>query len=132
MPKAIKRRPNFKSMGNEIEDTTVRKLRLLGSEIIVGIIKRTQKGKDVNNRKFKKYSKAYGKIKSKKYGGTTPNLTATGNMLNAINQKDIKNGIRIYFIGNEEKRKAKQNQKKRKFFGVDRKQKAKIKKRLKG
>jgi len=72
-------------------------LRLLGNEITVDIIKRTQTSKDRKGKSFKQYSQAYRKIKAEKYGVTKPNLTATGNMLNSITYKQISNGIRIYF-----------------------------------
>lgn len=96
------------------------KLLGLSEEIIVGIIKRTQSGKDIYGRKFRKYSKGY-----KKPGGTsTVNLTLKGTMLHAIDTKKIRRGIRFYFPNATENKKAHDNQVKykRKFLGLDKKQ----------
>ena len=51
-------------------------------------------------------------------------------MLNAITWKEKPNGISIYFLGRRENTKATGNQKTRRFFGLDPKQKKYIKKEL--
>jgi ABC-type phosphate transport system ATPase subunit len=93
--------------------------------IIVGIINRTQSGKDKNKKGFKAYSKSYGK-------SGTVNLTEKGTMLHSIDRKKIKNGIKLFFSNTNENAKAHGNQVKygRKFFGIDKKQKELIKRRL--
>jgi len=93
--------------------------------IIVGIINRTQSGKDKNKKGFKSYSKSYGK-------SGTVNLTEKGTMLHSIDRKKIKNGIKLYFPNTNEARKAHGNQIKygRKFFGIDKGQMKLIKHRL--
>lgn len=130
MPKVIRNRPDFKEFRNTVGKDRVKKLRLLGSEIIVGIINRTQRGKDLNNKSFKRYTPLYANDKAREFGSSTPNLTVTGNMLNDISQKDIKNGIRLFFVTNESKRKAASVQKIRKFLGIDKTQAKDIQKKL--
>ena len=122
---------NFKKMGVKLQQRKVKKLRLLASEIIVGIINRTQSGKDVKNNQFKKYSKGYEKTKAKRFGSAKPNLTVTSLMLNAISSKDIPRGVRLFFLSAAENNKALFNEKTRKFFGVDKQQTKQIKKKLK-
>lgn len=107
-------------------------LPLIGNEIVASIINRTQKGKDVNNRNFKGYTKEYKATKKKKYGASNVNLTVTQKMLNDISWKKLPNGIRIYFKSSEQNKKAHGNQikNKRKFFGIDPIQLQKIKQKL--
>jgi ABC-type phosphate transport system ATPase subunit len=97
----------------------------VAESIIVGIINRTQSGKDKNKKGFKAYSKSYGK-------SGTVNLTEKGTMLHSIDRKKIKNGIKLFFSNTNENAKAHGNQVKygRKFFGIDKKQKELIKRRL--
>ena len=97
----------------------------VSESIIVGIIKRTQTGKDKNKKRFRSYSKNYGKT-------GTVNLTETGTMLHSIDRKKIAGGVRLYFPNANENSKAHDNQVKygRKFFGLDKKQKELIKRKL--
>jgi ABC-type phosphate transport system ATPase subunit len=97
----------------------------VAESIIVGIINRTQSGKDKDKKGFKSYSKNY-----KKSG--IVNLTDGGTMLQSIDRKKIKNGVKLYFPNTNEAKKAHGNQVKygRKFFGVDKDQKKIIKQRL--
>lgn len=125
-----KKTVNFKRIEDKIIDKRLRVLKLLANDIKAGIIKRTQEGKSVSNKGFRKYSKSYRRYKSKYNGSSKPNLTDTEKMLNNITWKKVKNGIRMYFQNNEERAKAAGNQKLRKFFGLDKKQKDFIKKRL--
>lgn len=126
---AKKKTINFKQLEKAINNKVIKNLALLGNEVVTDIIKRTQSGKDVNNRTFKPYSKEYKKSKKKSHG-TKINLTASGNMLNNMTWKKIKNGIRIYFSSKQERDKAHGNQRKRKFFGLDRRQKERISKKM--
>lgn len=127
----IKKRINFKKASKQLVEGRIRALRLLASEIIVGITRRTQSGRDVGNKGFKKYSPGYAKSKAKQFGGSRPNLTRTGNMLNSQNSKDIRGGVRLFFVGGEENRKALFNQKSRKFFGIDSAQQKRIRNQIK-
>ena len=97
----------------------------VSESLIVGIIKRTQSGKDKNKKGFKAYSKNYSKTGK-------VNLTDRGTMLHSITRKKIKNGIRLFFGSANENAKAHGNQVKygRKFFGLDKEQKKLIKRRL--
>jgi len=97
----------------------------VSESIIVGIINRTQSGKDKNKKGFKGYSKSYGK-------SGTVNLTDAGTMLHSIDRKKIKGGIKLYFPNTNEARKAHGNQIKygRKFFGIDKGQMKLIKRKL--
>lgn len=120
---------DFNKVKQQINDIPLKKLRLMGNEIIVDIINRTQSGKDINNKTFKPYTKQYAQIK-KRFGGKV-NLTVTGNMLNSIDSKTIPNGLRFYINSTNEKKKALGNIKNgRRFMGIDSKLKAKIKQRI--
>ncbi len=89
----------------------------VAESIIVGIVKRTQSGKDKGRKGFKAYSKSYGKV-------GRVNLTERGTMLHSIDRKKVKNGVKLFFGNTKENAKAYGNQVKygRKFFGIDNKQ----------
>lgn len=123
---SVRKRINFKKVNRVIIDDRVKQLRKEAGNIEVGIINRTQGGKDVDSRSFKPYSKAYARQKV----SNKVNLTKTGAMLQAISHKAIPMGIRFYFSARAETNKAYWNQKTRKFFGVDRKQVKYIKSKL--
>lgn len=109
--------------------------------IIVGIINRTQSGKDKNNKGFRGYSSEYGKT-------GVVNLTDTNTMLHSMDRKKIKNGVKIFFqptkgiSQRQSKNKAKKSVKNthlayyqdrvlgRHFFGLDKTQKLLIKQRI--
>ena len=126
---AIKKRINIKKVHDRIEKKTLSNLQLLGNEINTGVVNRTQRGKDINLKPFKKYSSEYRKSKAKSHGSVV-NLTVSGNMLNSITWKKITNGLRFYIGNNTERRKAIGNQKTRKFMGLDTRQKVYIAKKL--
>lgn len=107
----------------------IKNLPLIGNELIVSIINRTQSGKDYNNQQFKPYSKTYAKAKQKEFGTSRVNLTRTQQMLNAITFKSIPKGLRFYFNANEQNNKAYYNQvkNKREFFMISAKDKEIIK-----
>jgi len=124
MPSRIRKKPNYNKYIARVKkaDST---LYSIIEFIIVGIINRTQSGRDKDNKQFRSYSSAYGKT-------GTVNLTETNSMLDSIDRKKITNGVRLYFPNSVEARKAYHNHKtfKRPFFGVDKKQKEQIAKRL--
>ena len=126
------KKPDFTRIKKRI-DGIGQNLPIIGNNIVYGIVRRTQRGLDVNNKKFKRYSKGYGKYKAKEYGSKDVNLTQSGKMLNSITWRKTKNGIRIYFRSREESQKAHGNQKrmKRVFFGLDKEQIKYIKKEIK-
>ena len=120
----VKKTPDFNKYKKRLKNTDSTLYSIVES-VIVGIIKRTQSGKDKNKKGFKSYSKAYGKT-------GTVNLTDKGTMLHSINRKKIENGVRLFFGNNLENRKAFQNHEVygRKFFGLDKDQIKHIKKEL--
>ena len=118
----LKKKINFRKVSSKVIDGRVDKLRLEAKNIEAGIIDRTQKGKDTKLKSMKSYKSDYAKYRQKHGRSKKPNLTYTGNMLNAISSKPIKNGLRFYFSSKSETDKAKWNQKTRRFFGVDKNQ----------
>lgn len=120
----VTKKPNFGKYRSRLKKTDDA-LYSISESTIVGIIKRTQSGKDKNKKGFKPYSKLYGKA-------GRVNLTETGTMLQSIDRKKIKDGVRLYFPNTNENSKAHGNQIKygRKFFGLDKDQKKLIKQRL--
>lgn len=113
----LKKRPDIKKYQNDIKDVLKRNKDLIGMEVHRGIITRTQKGLDYNNKSFKAYKSDY----AKKKGSSKVNLTDKQNMLNAIRYKQVGNKIKFYFGSKVENAKAHGNQIKngRKFFGMD-------------
>lgn len=99
----------------------------IATEIKSGIDKRTQSGVDVNLKPFKKYSKKYKEFKAKYRDVSKVTLTYKHHMLGAMHVKKIKNGAEIYFNDTAEEKIAKKNQKTRKFFGTDPRQRRKFK-----
>ena len=121
----LKKKINFNKVRKTVIEGRLDKLKKEALNIETGIINRTQSGKDVKGKGFKKYSSAY----AKKKGGKV-NLTDTGAMLQAISNKNIPNGVRFYFNASAETKKASWNQKLRKFFGVDKEQIKYLKKKM--
>lgn len=117
MPIKFKKRPNFKKYESRFNNIPRDKLQGLANQLTVGIINRTQKGKDKKFKPFKRYSTAY--KKTKRGFGSRVNLTVTNNMLHSINSKIGRNKIRLYFGSTVENAKAYSNNLTRKFFGID-------------
>lgn len=103
----------------------------VGLDAAKGIVKRTQAGRDVNNRGFKPYRDATKKSRSKR--GRTPfvNLTDTGKMLGSIFRGiRAKGNAVIIRLSGEQGFKALMNEKRgRVFFGISKQQAPKILKR---
>lgn len=120
----VTKTPNWGKYRKRIKNADT-KLYSIAESIIVGIIKRTQSGRDRNKKAFRGYSKAYSKT-------GTVNLTETGTMLHAIDRKKIAGGVRLHFPNSNESTKAFGNQVtyKRKFFGLDKAQKEMLKQKL--
>ena len=93
--------------------------RAIADKIIDKIIKRTQSGEDINNKKFNSdssYSKAYKNSKEFSIGGKTSkiDLTLSGEMLNALEPLRSRSGSITVGIPKDDKRnndKAEGNQK---------------------
>jgi len=118
------KKPNLKKYRDKVKYAD-RNLYSVIEFIIVGIIKRTQSGRDKNFRPFKKYSRQYGKTGK-------VNLTETGAMLQSIDRKKINGGVRLYFPNFNEAKKAYNNHItfERPFFGIDKKQEKHIAERI--
>lgn len=114
----LKSKIDFKKKIRAIDENH---LETFGNELKAEIISRTQSGKDINKNAFKPYSNKYKKEKQKDFGSSTVNLTRTQQMLNAIDNKKIPNGIRLFFNSTQQNEKAYFNQtvNKRNFFGFD-------------
>ena len=125
----LKKKINFDKIEKQLIDNKIKKLRLLGGDLIEGIVKRTTSGKDKNLKSFK--------------GDRKITLRDTGQMLGALQSKDVTRGVGFYFINTKYPKKG--NQKKSStthevvranlrrgfdFFGMDKKQIKLIKKRL--
>ncbi len=137
----LKKKINFRKVEKRVIDGRVKKLRLEALNIEHGILARTLKGKDMKLKSFKPYSSSYKKLKASKGADSKVNLTGVtrkvkgrtvqgGLMLQAISNKRIRNGLRFYFNASAETKKAFWNQRKRKFFGVDKQQIKYLKKKL--
>ena len=103
-----------KPLSSMFEDlTTTQKMTSFGNEMVNRIIKRTQKGFNVFNKKFKKYSKGYydrkkagdiprQSIQHKPSSRSDVNLTLTGDMLNSFQVQAVNDkGVTIGFRGDE-------------------------------
>lgn len=106
----------------------------VGIELSKDIRKRTQFGRDADDKTFKPYTKSTKEQRAKRGRTTKVNLTDTGKMLGAIGRgvKPTKNGVRIQLTG-EQGFKAyniKFNQK-RNFFAFNEKQVKRVIKKIK-
>lgn len=95
----------------------------LGKEVVEFIRRRTESGKDKNDERFIKYSKAYINSKDFKNAGKSPskvNLTLSGDMLIALDILSHKSGsVLIGFEnGTEENARADGNVQTRDFMGI--------------
>ena len=126
----LTKKVNFNKVSNDLFKSSLETLRKEAPNVETGIITRTQKGKDVNLKSFKPYSKSYKTAKQKKGRTGKVDLTFTGNMLNSITHKNIKDGVRFTFSAKAERDKASWNNKIRYFFGIDKHQIKAIQKQL--
>ena len=126
----LKKKINFRKVENKVIGGRIKRLRLEALNIVAGIVDRTMKGKDVKLMGMKSYSKDYAKYRQKHGRNKRVNLTYSGAMLGAISTKKIPLGLRFYFSSKSETDKAIWNQKTRKFFGIDKTQRAYLKKKL--
>jgi hypothetical protein len=106
-------------------------LELAGLQLREIILDKTSKGKDMRNKKFRRYSDAYSKAKGK----TRVDLFDMGNMLNNFTSKVAnKNKVQLFFRSKKESDKAKWHHygtdklPKREFFGYNKKTEIAIRK----
>jgi hypothetical protein len=89
---------------------------------------RTQRGTDIKGKKFKPYSDEYAKDKGRVKSRVT--LTDTGDMLASIQHKQIENGMKMWIPAKEVEKARHVQAYGRKFFNIDKKQRAWIKKKI--
>lgn len=120
----ITKMPDLSNLIKAVQ-TTDQRIASIATFIITGISKRTQRGLDFNNRTFKPYNSDYKKYRASKGRSIRVNLTFNNQMLNAMRSKKTKDGVMIHFPDSIENEKAYNNQeeKGRKFFGLDTNQK---------
>lgn len=89
-----------------------------GEKTVETIVDRTSRGVGLKGT-FKRYSKEYADYRKEKGRGTKPDLNFSGRMLSNLGVQRV-NGttVKVDFSRNEEKTKARQNQKTRPFIGV--------------
>lgn len=89
-----------------------------GEKTVQTIVERTERGVGLNGA-FKRYSREYADYRAEKGRGTKPDLNFSGRMLSNLGvERKNRNTVKVAFSRNEEKQKAKFNQKKRPFVGV--------------
>lgn len=127
----------------DIEGTLDKKISNLHKEFNIAVsdevtqmVRRTQSGRDKDNKSFKSYSPSYSKFKRKRGRNVSPpDLTFTGKMLGAITYKTFEQGTKfigeIFFNSSREATKARGNLRHRQFFGFSKEQILKIQQRIK-
>lgn len=74
---------------------SIAELKAIGQDVVDYIVKRTESGKDKNNKDFAGYSKSYIKSLNFKIAGKSPkrvDLTLSGDMLAALQVLDVEKG----------------------------------------
>lgn len=93
--------PDFKKLLKTLR-TTDDEILSFATSLIVGIQKRTQKGKDANNKTFDpQYSEKYKEFRKRSKRSTKVNLTFHGHMLNGMRVKKYRDGAMIFFDRSE-------------------------------
>lgn len=106
---------NFK---RKLDRAIPKALNRSGEKTVETIVDRTSRGVGLKGT-FKRYSKEYADYRKEKGRGTKPDLNFSGRMLSNLGVQRV-NGttVKVDFSRNEEKTKARQNQKTRPFIGV--------------
>ena len=115
----VTKMPSFKRLLKAL-NTTDEEIVSVSTSFIVGIQKRTQQGRDANNRTFDRYNDDYKHYRNKNGRTSKVNLTFHGHMLHAMKVKKYRNGAMIYFK-DKENDKAYYNHESmgREFFALD-------------
>lgn len=127
----VVRKPNFRAKAEKISAELNKAVEREGQFLRTDIIKRTQSGKEIEGKAFKKYSKAYEKLLQREGESTNVDLTRTQAMLGAIQTRikqiagDIE--LRLFFASATESAKARWNSAIRPFFGISKEQFRKLK-----
>lgn len=94
------------------------------ADAIREIVRRTESGRDINGRRFVRYTKEYRKFKIRTTGSGQVNLRLSGQMLDSITSKvEVRSTVivwSIFFSNREAEQKAIWNSVRRPFFGVSR------------
>lgn len=124
---------SFNKRSDEIQEAIKRELLLIGSSFRSTLIHRVQRGLDINNNPFVKYSEAYKEYKRAKGRPVEPvNLTFRFKMLRAIKVKNSGNSFELFFNSALENDKAlahnfgKGRLPKRQFWGISKKEQDEI------
>lgn len=89
-----------------------------GEKTVETIVDRTSRGVGLSGT-FKRYSSEYADYRKKQGRGSKPDLNFSGRMLSNLGVQRVNNTtVKVDFSRNEEKVKARQNQKTRPFIGV--------------
>ncbi len=105
----------------QVQKKAPRAMKIAGQEAVNIIEDRTATGREIGLIRFKPYSAKYSKFRREKGRGKKPDLQFSGRMLGSMTSKVRKNTAIIYFTRAAEAKKAAMNQKKRPFFGLNRK-----------
>ena len=93
----------IKEQLKKLIDDKIKKIRILSNTLEAEIVARTLKGKDENNKPFKKYAKSTIAIRKEKKRSRKVNLFDTGVMLGGLITVNVKGGAVIKFISNDAK-----------------------------
>lgn len=113
-------RRTINRLKRKIERSIPRALSASGEQTVETIVDRTQRGQGLNGA-FPRYSQQYRDYRQENGRGATPDLNFSGRMLSNLGvERKNNNAVKVGFSRNEEKNKARQNQKKRPFVGIKR------------
>lgn len=120
--------PNLNGLERQVSSQTRRALARAGLLARQIILQRVQSGKEVNGNPFTRYSDNYKEFRQEKGLPTRPDLNVTGTMLGALQvRRNYNRGyVELYFLGQEQNKKALWNDKIRPFFDLSGQEKARI------
>ena len=111
----------LKQKGKDVKQSLKRALSITAQEGINIIEARTEDGVGYKGGRFKPYTEKYKAFRRKKGRGKNVDLQFTGRMLGSMASKATDKKATIFFTRGEEAKKAAMNDKKRPFFGFNRK-----------
>lgn len=102
-----------------IDRAIPRALNRSGEKTVETVVDRTQRGISLNGGRFRRYSREYADYRQDNGRGTSPDLNFSGRMLSNLGVERVNNTkVKVAFSRNEEKTKARVNQRTRPFVGV--------------
>lgn len=106
------------SFKRKVDRAIPKALNRSGEKTVETIVDRTSRGVGLSGT-FKRYSSEYADYRKKQGRGSKPDLNFSGRMLSNLGVQRVNNTtVKVDFSRNEEKVKARQNQKTRPFIGV--------------